>query len=196
MKARSQSMLSNGESRTPPEGRGPVELGVRGDDDGRAAVPDRNPPNEVVGDKVVDNGSHGAGAALEAAVLPDPPLGQGAAPLHGMQCIAAPKLVLGRGRDIEVAAGNDALGEVVEPLEAFASGDDDLAGGEQMLQGPLGRLPVPHVAPARPPRTRAEAAHPARGSPRAPVPPSSGSVRTRPHQWRSADSRRKRACAA
>src|SRR5262249_51345682 len=87
-----------------------------------------------------------ASSAVETAMLRDPGLGQRAAPLDRPQGVAATELILRRRGRLKVFARDDPLRQVVEPLEAIPSRDSHLAGREQMLESPLRRLPVPHLA--------------------------------------------------
>src|SRR5205814_887993 len=87
-------------------------------------------------------------AALEAAVLHDPGLGECAAACHGPERVAAYELVLARRGRVEISPRDHLLGKRVEPLEAVPARDDDLACCEQVLEDPLLRLPVPHAAAA------------------------------------------------
>ena len=79
-------------------------------------------------------------------MLGDPGLGQRTAALHRSQRVAAPELLLRRHRRLQLLARDHPLGQVVQPLEAVAAGDHHLACGEQVLEDPLLRLPVPHAA--------------------------------------------------
>src|SRR5262249_47741827 len=55
-----------------------------------------------------------------------------------------------RGRSFEVRPRNDALGKVVEPLEAVTTCYGDLPRREQVLERTLRRLPAPHPPAALP----------------------------------------------
>ncbi len=79
-------------------------------------------------------------------MLGDPGLREGAAPLDGPQRVAAAELLLARRRRLEVRARDHALRKVVHALEPVAARDDELACGEEMLEGALGGLPRPHLA--------------------------------------------------
>ena len=85
-------------------------------------------------------------AALQAPVLADRCLGQRASRAHGEEREGAERLVLGRRRCLEDVLRDDALGEVVEPLEVASTGDDEATLVPQRLQHHLRRLPVPHPA--------------------------------------------------
>ena len=78
-------------------GRGAVELGAGGDHDRRPAVVDLDALEPAGRDEGVDVRPDRARAAVEAAVLGDPGLGQGAAPVDGAERVAAPELLLGSG---------------------------------------------------------------------------------------------------
>ena len=82
------------------------------------------------------------------------------------------------------ASRDHALGQVVDALEALPSRDRELAGGEEVLERALLRLPAPHRLAAAP-RTRAPAARPRRGCAPARARSTSrpSAVRCRPHQW-------------
>src|SRR5262249_54544427 len=97
----------------------------------------------------VDVRAHLAAAAAEAAVLGDPALRERAAALDRAEREAPVELVRRRRRRLERVPRDHALGQLVQPLEALPAGDRDLAGGEQVLERALRRLPAPHrPAPA------------------------------------------------
>ena len=112
-----------------------------------------------------------------------PRLGERAAALDGAQRVAAAELVERRRRRVERGARDDALGQVVQPLEALPPGDRELARGEEMLERALLGLPAPHrLAPPleRAHRQRALARGSAPSTRRSTLRPSA--VRSRPHQ--------------
>src|SRR5207244_12979306 len=89
---------------------------------------------------------HAARAAGEPAVVGDAGLRDRTPGAYGPQRESLPELILRRSRRVQVFAWDHALGQVVEPLEAVATRDDDVARGEQVLERALRGLPVPHLA--------------------------------------------------
>ena len=77
-------------------------------------------------------------------MLGDRGLAQRPAPLDGPQRVAAHELVLPGRRRLERGARDHPFREVVEALEALPAADGELAGGEEVLECPLGGLPAPH----------------------------------------------------
>jgi hypothetical protein len=131
-------------------GGGAVELLLGIDVERRAAVVDMHLAEQALVDEreqvVVQPGL----AALQAPVLAHRSLGQGAACADREEREGAQRLVLARRGRVEDGLWNDALGEVVEPLEAPASRDHELPAVPETLEHHLRRLPVPHPAAAVP----------------------------------------------
>ena len=102
--------------------------------------------------------------ALQPPVLLDAGLGEDAAGAHGLFGQCAQRLVLGRRRRVELCPRDHPLGQVVDPLEALAAGDHEVAVVPQPLQHRLRRLPVPHPAAGGALEVAGRGARRARGS--------------------------------
>ena len=162
---RSQRRFSNGERRIATDGRG-RSSSVPGGRGRRRPVLDAEPLELALLDERGDRGANARGAAARSPVLDDPALGQRPAGVHGTERERAQALRLRRRRRVEDGGGQDALGDVVEPLEALSSGDDEVAVVPEELEHLLRRLPAPHRPGARRRRSGASRAGRARGSPR------------------------------
>ena len=79
-------------------------------------------------------------------MLGDPAGGERAAALDRAERVRAAKRLFGEDGGAEMTVGDHALGQVVQTLEALPARDRELAGGEEMLERALLRLPAPHRA--------------------------------------------------
>src|SRR6188472_2021525 len=143
-----QQVVERGEQHRSARGRR-VELRAGRDEDGRAAVLDGVPFECSLVDERVNDGSHARSSAPEAPVLDDAPFRQDSAPPYGPGDELTQPLGLLRRRRVEGLWWENALGEVVQALEALTARDHELAVVPEQLEHLLGRLPAPHLALAR-----------------------------------------------
>ena len=141
-----------------------VEVGAGGDDDRCAAVLDRDPLEDAVGDERVDDGRIRATPPFSRQCSTTP--ASVSAPRAATAFAASARRrsgSRGNGR-VEHLLRNHPLGQVVEALKPLPARDHEVAVVPEAVEHRLRRLPVPHPALARCPRSGASRAARAPGS--------------------------------
>ena len=144
------SRLSNGDSSTAAVGAGGERSVPVGTTDSRAAVLDARAAREGRPRRAQRPRSTDARhASPQPPVLDDPRLGERPPRLNRLQAQAAAAAGLGRRWVRRAPPWGAHAGEVVQPLKALPTGDDEVAVVPEPVEHRLRRLPVPHPTLAR-----------------------------------------------